>query len=127
MRSLKEPIDHEAEIKVKIELAICNYLAKNQELRAKLELARATLTQNKAEFEEERAKVTQRETMLRGQVNLATIRGAQVAELAVSRQQQLRTCDQKMERGKLREEIESVSTQERCAREMVASRDQHIR
>ncbi|KAH0697920.1 hypothetical protein KY290_015713 [Solanum tuberosum] len=110
------------------------------ELRAKLELARAALTQQQAEFEEERAKETQRETFLRGQVNLATIRGAQVAELAVSRQQQLRTCDQKSqtdfdqerpqwirERGRLREEIESVSTQERRAREMVVSRDQQIR
>ncbi|KAH0710418.1 hypothetical protein KY290_005081 [Solanum tuberosum] len=94
-RSVKAPIDHEAEIKVKINLAMCDYLAENQELRAKLELARATLTQQQAEFEEERAKAIQRETMLRGQVNLATIRGAQVAELAVYRQQQLRTCDQK--------------------------------
>ncbi|KAK4733626.1 hypothetical protein R3W88_007887 [Solanum pinnatisectum] len=75
-RSIKEPIDHEAERKIKIEL----------ELRAKLELARAALTQQQAEFEEERAKATQRETLLRGQVNLATIRGEQVAKLAVSRQ-----------------------------------------
>ncbi|KAH0724826.1 hypothetical protein KY284_000691 [Solanum tuberosum] len=65
------------------------------ELRANLELVRAVLTQQQAEFEEERAKETQRETLLRGQVDLATIRGTQVTELAVSRQQQLRTCDQK--------------------------------
>ncbi|KAH0635852.1 hypothetical protein KY289_035767 [Solanum tuberosum] len=110
------------------------------ELRANLELAKAALTQQQAEFEEEKSKATQRETLLRGQVDLATIRGTQVAELAVSRQQQLRTCDQKSqtdfdqeraqwirERGRLREEIESVSTQERHAREMVASRDQQIR
>ncbi|KAH0773912.1 hypothetical protein KY290_011049 [Solanum tuberosum] len=113
-RSMKEPIDHEAEMKIKIELAM--------------------------QFEGERAKATQRETLLRGQVDLTTIRGTQVAELAVSRQQQLRTCDQKSqtdfdqekaqwirERGRLREEIESVSTQESRAREMVASRDQQIR
>ncbi|KAH0712526.1 hypothetical protein KY289_008485 [Solanum tuberosum] len=139
-RSVKEPIDHEVEMKIKIELAMRDYLAENQELKANLELARATPTQQQAEFEEERAKATQRETLLRGQVDLATIRGEQVAELAVSRQQQLRTCDQKSqtdfdqeraqwirERGRLREEIESVSTQESCAREMVASRDQQIR
>ncbi|KAG5575521.1 hypothetical protein H5410_055655 [Solanum commersonii] len=72
-----------------------DYLAENQELRANLELARTALTQQQAEFEEERAKATRRETLLRGQVDLATIRGAQVAKLAVSRQQQLRTCDQK--------------------------------
>ncbi|KAH0682854.1 hypothetical protein KY290_021455 [Solanum tuberosum] len=54
-----------------------------QELRANLELARAALTQQQAEFEEERAKATQRETLLRGQVDLATIRGSQVAELAI--------------------------------------------
>ncbi|KAH0637875.1 hypothetical protein KY289_037790 [Solanum tuberosum] len=135
-RSVKEPIDHEAEI----ELAMRDYVAENQELRANLELARAALTQQQAEFEEERAKAIQRETLLRGQLDLATIRGTQVAELAVSRQQQLRTCDQKSqtdfdreraqwirERGRLREEIESVSTQERRAREMVASHDQQIR
>ncbi|KAH0636381.1 hypothetical protein KY289_036296 [Solanum tuberosum] len=139
-RSVKEPIDHEAKMKVKIELAMRDYLAENQELRANLELAKAALTQQQVEFEEERAKAIQRETLLRGQVDLATIRGTQVAELAVSRQQQLRTCDQKSqtdfdqeraqwirERGRLREEIESVSTQERRTREMVASRDQQIR
>jgi len=78
--------------------------------------------------------------MLQGQVNLATIRGAQIVELEASRQRQLRAFDQKSqtifyqekarrisERGRLREELESVSTQERCAREMVASRDQQIR
>ncbi|KAH0660236.1 hypothetical protein KY290_029765 [Solanum tuberosum] len=126
-------------MKIKIELALRDYLAENQELRANLKLARAALTQQQAEFEEERAKATQRETLLQGQVNLATIRGAQVAELAVSRQQQLRTCDQKSqtyfdqeraqwvrERGRLREEIKSISTQERRAREVVASRDQQI-
>ncbi|KAH0742539.1 hypothetical protein KY290_015737 [Solanum tuberosum] len=123
-RSVKEPIDHEAEI----ELAMRDYLAENQELRANLQLARAALTQQQAEFEEERAKAIQRETLLRGQLDLATIRGTQVAELAKSqtnfdqeRAQWIR------ERGKLREEIESVSTQERRAREMVASRDQQIR
>ncbi|KAH0696486.1 hypothetical protein KY290_013858 [Solanum tuberosum] len=139
-RSVKEPIDHEAEMKIKIESAMREYLTENQELRAYLELARAALTQQQTEFEEERDKATQRETLLRGQVDFATIRGAQVAELAVSRQQQLRTCDQKnqinfdqkraqwiRERGRLREEIESVSTQERRAREMVASCDQQIR
>ncbi|KAH0637927.1 hypothetical protein KY289_037842 [Solanum tuberosum] len=94
-RSVNEPIDQEAEMKIKIESAMRDYLAENQELRANLELARAALTQQQAVFEEERAKATQRETLLRGQVDLATIRGAQVAELAVSRQQQLRTCDQK--------------------------------
>ncbi|KAG5572704.1 hypothetical protein H5410_062470 [Solanum commersonii] len=122
-RSVKEPIDHEAEMKIKIVLAMRDYLVENQELRANLELARAALIQQQAEFKEERAKVTQRETLLRGQVDLATIRGKQVAELVVSRQQQLRTCDQKSqtdfdqerdqwirERGRLREEIESVST-----------------
>ncbi|KAG5592248.1 hypothetical protein H5410_042762 [Solanum commersonii] len=94
-RFVKEPIDHETKKKIKIELAMSDYLSENQELRTKLMLARATLTQQQAEFEEERAKATQRETLLRGQGNLATIRGAQVVELAVSRQQQLRTCDQK--------------------------------
>ncbi|KAH0746419.1 hypothetical protein KY285_008076 [Solanum tuberosum] len=54
-------------------------------LRAELELARAALTQQQVEFEEERAKATQRETLLQGQVNLATIRGSQIAELAVYR------------------------------------------
>lgn len=54
-RSIKEQIDHEAEIK------------------------------------EERGKVSQRETLFQGQVNIATIRGAQVAELVASQQQQLRT------------------------------------
>ncbi|KAG5615188.1 hypothetical protein H5410_015012 [Solanum commersonii] len=54
------------------------------ELRVKLELARAALTQQQAELEEERARETQRESLLRGQVNLATIRGAQVAEIVVS-------------------------------------------
>ncbi|KAG5590509.1 hypothetical protein H5410_041023 [Solanum commersonii] len=92
----KEPIDHEAEMNIKIELATRDYLAENQELRANLELARTALTQQQVGFEEERAKETQRETLLRGQVDLATIRGAQVAELAVSQQQQLRTCDQKI-------------------------------
>ncbi|KAG5590024.1 hypothetical protein H5410_040538 [Solanum commersonii] len=80
-RSVKEPIDHEAEIKIK------------------------------------------------GQINLATIRGAQIAELAVSQQQQLRAGDHKIqtnfdqeraqwirERGRLQEELESVLTQERRAR-----------
>ncbi|KAH0696270.1 hypothetical protein KY290_013625 [Solanum tuberosum] len=51
-RSIKEPIDHEAEMKIKIELSMSDYLAENQELRAKLELARASLTQQQAEFEE---------------------------------------------------------------------------
>ncbi|KAK4726833.1 hypothetical protein R3W88_031750 [Solanum pinnatisectum] len=77
--------------------------------------------------------------MLQGQVHLATIKGPQIAELAATRQQQLRACDQKSqtifyqekarqinERGRLREELELVSTQERCTREMVASRDQQI-
>ncbi|KAG5632377.1 hypothetical protein H5410_004094 [Solanum commersonii] len=98
-----------------------DYLAENQELR-------------------ERAKATREKPYSGGQVDLATIRGTQVTELAVSRQQQLRTCDQKSqidfdqeraqwirERGRLREEIESISTQERRAREMVASLDQQIR
>ncbi|KAG5614234.1 hypothetical protein H5410_014058 [Solanum commersonii] len=83
-RSVKEPIDHEAETKIKIELAMRDYLAENQELRANLELTRAALIRQKIEFEEERAKATQRETLLRGQIDLATIRGTQVAELAVS-------------------------------------------
>ncbi|KAG5631434.1 hypothetical protein H5410_003151 [Solanum commersonii] len=117
-----------------------DYLAENQELRAKLELARAAITQQQAEFENERAKATQRETLPRGQVDLATISGAQVSELVVSRQQQLKKCVHKnqtyfdqeraqwiRERGRLREEIKSISTQERRSREMVVSRDQHIR
>ncbi|KAG5612561.1 hypothetical protein H5410_023842 [Solanum commersonii] len=110
-RSVKEPIDHEAETKIKIELAMRDYLAENQELRANLELTRAALIRQKIEFEEERAKATQRETLLRGQIDLATIRGTQVAELAKSqtdfdqeRAQWIR------ERGRLREEIELVST-----------------
>ncbi|KAH0689561.1 hypothetical protein KY290_017751 [Solanum tuberosum] len=116
-RSVKEPLDHEAGMKIKIESVMREYLAENQELRVNLELARATLTQQQAEFEEERAKATQRETLLRGQVDLATIKRAQVAELAILIR----------ERGRLREEIESVSTQESRAREIMASRDQQIR
>ncbi|KAH0694037.1 hypothetical protein KY285_021134 [Solanum tuberosum] len=139
-RYVKEPIDHEAEMNIKVKLSMCDYLAENQALRAELELARAALTQQQVEFKEERAKATQRETLLQGQVNLATIRGSQIAELAVSRQQQLKTGDQNnqtdfnqeraqwiRERGRLRKELELVSTQGRRAREMVAPRDQQIR
>ncbi|KAH0697923.1 hypothetical protein KY285_015076 [Solanum tuberosum] len=91
-------------MKIKIESAMHDYLAENQELKANLELARAALTQHQAEFEEERAKATQRETLLRGQVDLATIRGAQVAELATDFDQE--RAQWIRERGRLREEIE---------------------
>ncbi|KAH0674519.1 hypothetical protein KY290_024821 [Solanum tuberosum] len=63
-RSVKKPTDHEAEMKIKIELAMRDYLAENQELRENLELARVALTKQQAEFEEERAKATQIETLL---------------------------------------------------------------
>ncbi|KAH0647564.1 hypothetical protein KY285_032812 [Solanum tuberosum] len=43
-RSVKQPIDHEAEIKIKVELAMRDYLAENEVLRAELELARVALT-----------------------------------------------------------------------------------
>ncbi|KAG5631648.1 hypothetical protein H5410_003365 [Solanum commersonii] len=62
-RSVKEPIDHEVEIKIKVDLSMRDYLAKNQALREKLEIARAALTQQQPEFEEERAKANQRENM----------------------------------------------------------------
>ncbi|KAK6793662.1 hypothetical protein RDI58_007115 [Solanum bulbocastanum] len=94
-RSVKKPIDHEAEIKIKVELAMHDYLAKNHVLRVELELARGALTQQRVKFEKERANETQRETLLQVQVNMATIRGAHIAKLAVSRQQQLRAGDQK--------------------------------
>ncbi|MCD7470143.1 hypothetical protein HAX54_009795, partial [Datura stramonium] len=91
-----------AEIEVRIKYAelevVKNYQSTVLTLNADLECARAKIEQQQAELAEEKANSDHIESTVKGQLQPATTRVTQIAELAASRQQQLQGYEQKKEK-----------------------------